>query len=189
MTAGFSTKPIQRRTPMKLLLLLLLLLAAFGAEGDISKTTWPRAIRDFPRGEKIAFSSGGFAISRRVPADPELQAMGGSGGPMIEIKVRGLKKDWSATLVEQSVGERLLQFHGGKPQFEIWGRGGGGNWSRSLYRYLSGEYRYVRTDQFEEVPRHNNQHAAKAELPSVRRGKGDQQSEVLYFVQTNLPNQ
>jgi hypothetical protein len=86
------------------------------------------------------------------------------------------------------VGERLLEDYNGKPQIEIWGRGGGGNWSRCLYRYVSGEYRCVRIDAFEESPRHKNEKAATAEMPSARQGKGDQQEDVLYFIETWIPD-
>jgi len=58
-----------------------------------------------------------------------------------------------------------------------------------LYRFISGEYRCIRADEFEETPRHNNEKAPTTEMPSARLGKGDQQSEKLYFVETRLPNQ
>ena len=172
--------------PMKLLLMLLLPVAAFCAEPDIARIPWPKPIRDFPRGDKVTFTSGRYEIGLRVPDDPKIQASGGSDGPMVEFTLRDLESRWSATFMEQSVGERLLVPYGGKPQIEIWGRGGGGSWSRSLYRYVSGEYCCVRTDDFEETPRHNNQKALTTEMPSARRGKGDQQSETLYFVETRL---
>ena len=171
---------------MKLLLAILLPLTAFGAEEDLAKIPWPKAVCDFPRGEKVAFTSGAFRISRCVPDDPKIQAAGGSGGPMVEFSLQDTKGTWSTTFTEQSVGERVLEPYLGKPQIEIWGRGGGGYWSRSLYRYIAGEYRCVRTDEFEESPRHNNQQALTAKMPSARRGKGDQQSEILYFVETRL---
>jgi len=171
---------------MKLLLVILLPLTVFCAEMDLAKISWPKSVCDFPGGEKVAFTSGDFRISRRVPDDPKIQAAGGSGGPMVEFSLRDAKSPWSTTFIEQSVGERVLEPYRGKPQLEIWGRGGGGYWNRSLYRYISGEYRCVRTDEFEERPRHNNEKALTAEMPSSRRGKGDQQSEKLYFVETRL---
>ena len=171
---------------MKLLLALLLPTVAMCAELDIAKIPWPKVVRDFPRGESVTFTSGRYEIGLRVPDNPQIQSLGGSGGPMVEFTLRDLKSHWSTTFTEQSVGERLLEPYHGKPQIEIWGRGGGGSWSRSLYRYISGEYRCVRTDEFEEQPRHNNQKAPTTEMPSARRGKGDQQSETLYFVETRL---
>ena len=174
--------------PIILLLAILLPVAAMGAEPDIAKIPWPKALQDFPRGEAVSFTSGNYRISLRVPDDPAIQAAGGSGGQMVEFTLRDTKGPWSATLTEQSVGERLLESYDGRPQLEIWGRGGGGSWSRSLYRYISGEYRCIRTDAFEEAPRHNNQNSPAAEMPSARRGKADQQSEKLYFVETRLPD-
>lgn len=174
---------------MKLLLTLLLPIAAMGAEPDIAKIPWPKALRDFPRGETVSFRSGSYRVSSRVPADPAIQAAGGSGGPMVEFTLRDMKSHWSATFTEQSVGERLLEPYGGRPQLEIWGRAGGGDWCRCLYRYISGEYRCVRIDDFEEGPRHNNEKAPPTEMPSARRGKGDPQSDKLYFVETRIPNQ
>jgi|JI10StandDraft_1071094.scaffolds.fasta_scaffold134385_1 hypothetical protein len=170
--------------PMKLLLAILFPLTAFCAEVDLAKIPWPKSVRDFPDGETVAFTCGAFRISRRVPDDPKIQANGGSGGPMVEFKLRDTKSSWSTTFIEQSVGERVLEPYRDKPQIEIWGRGGGGYWCRSLYRYISGEYRCVRTDEFEERPRHNNEKAPTATMPSARRGKGDQQSDILYFVET-----
>ena len=171
---------------MKLLLAILLPLTAFCVEEDLAKIPWPKSVRDFPDGEKVTFTCGAFIISRSVPDDPKIQAAGGSGGPMVKFSLRDTKSTWSTTFTEQSVGESMLELYRGKPQIEIWGRGGGGYWSRSLYRYISGEYRCVRTDEFEERPRHNNAKAATAEIPFARRGKGDQQSDILYFVETRL---
>ena len=171
---------------MKLLLAILLPLTAFCVEEDLAKIPWPKSVRDFPDGEKVTFTCGAFIICRSVPDDPKIQAAGGSGGPMVKFSLRDTKSTWSTTFTEQSVGESMLELYRGKPQIEIWGRGGGGYWSRSLYRYISGEYRCVRTDEFEERPRHNNAKAATAEIPFARRGKGDQQSDILYFVETRL---
>ena len=173
---------------MKLLIAALLPVVAHCAELDISKIPWPKSVRDFPRGEKVRFTSQGFEIHSRVPSDPKIQSLGGSGGPMVEFTLRDVKTRWSATFIEQSVGERLLENYRGKPQLEIWGRGGGGNWSRCLHRYVSGAYRCVRIDAFEERPRHNNGNAPTAEMPGARRGKGDQREEILHFVETRLPN-
>jgi len=166
----------------------LLPIAACYAESDIAKIPWPKSVCDFPKGDSITFISGRYEISRRFPTDPAIRAEGGSGGPVVEITIRDTKSQWTATLGEQSVGERLLVDYHGKPQIEIWGRGGGGYWSRCLYRYLSKEYCCVRIDEFEESPRHSNQKAQTTEMPSARHGKGDQQSDILYFVETRLPD-
>lgn len=173
---------------MKLLLALLFPFTAFSGEPAIEKSPWPKVLRDFPRGEQVEFVSGNFKIRCKPPDDPGVQSLGGSGGPMLEFTVSDTKHKWSATFTEQSVGERLLESYQGKPQIEIWGRGGGGYWSRSLYRFTSGHYRCVRIDQFEERPRHDNQKAPTTEMPAARRGEGDQISETLYFVESRVPD-
>ena len=173
---------------MKSLLIFLLPIAAYCAEPDIAKISWPKPVCDFPDGEKVTFTSRNYEISRRIPEDPQIQSAGGSGGPMVEFIIRDTKTHWSTTLIEQSVGERLLKAYRGKPQIEIWERCGGGSWIRCLYRYIFKEYCCVRIDEFEETPRHNNQKAQTTEMPRARRGKGDQQSDILYFVETRLPD-
>ncbi len=172
---------------MRLLIAFLFPLAAFCAEPNIAKIPWPKMVCEFPQGDPVSFTSGRYEIRFRVPDDPKIQSSGGSGGPIVEIKLRDRKSGWSSILTEQSVGQRLLESYNGRPQIEIWGRGGGGYWSRELYRFLSGEYRSVRIDDFEERPRHHNENAPTAAMPNARQGKGDQQSDVLYFIETRLP--
>ncbi|CAN5903727.1 hypothetical protein BH11VER1_BH11VER1_42170 [soil metagenome] len=167
---------------------LLLPTIAYCKDQGIATIPWPKAVRDFPRGKTKEFTSGNFKIEFRIPDDPEIQAAGGSGGPIVEIKLSDARASWSTSFLPQSVGERLLQDYKGKPQIEIWGRGGGGYWSRCLYRYTADEYRCVRIDEFEETPRHQNDKALTTQMPSSRQGKGDQQSETLYFVETRIPN-
>ena len=149
---------------------------------------WPKVVRDFPQEETKSFTSGDFKIEYRIPDDPEIQAAGGSGGPIIEIKLSDIRGSWSTTFLPQSVGERLLEDFKGKPQIEIWGRGGGGYWSRCLYRFVSGRYRCVRIDDFEETPRHHNEKAATSQTPFARHGKGDPQEDVLHFIETRIPD-
>jgi hypothetical protein len=173
---------------VKLLLTLLLPLTAFCSEPDIAQIPWPKAVTDFPAGQKVTFTSGSFRISRRIPDDPEVQAAGGTGGPIVEFRIRDAGAGWATTFAEQSIGERLLEPYKGKPQFEIWGRGGGGSFSRSLYRYISVAYRRVRTDEFEETPRHHNESTLTTELPSARRENGAKPSRKLWFVEIRIPS-
>lgn len=176
---------------MKILIsvvVLLLPVAAHCADQSIATMPWPKVIRDFPPGDTKKFTSGHFRIEFRIPDDPSIQAAGGSGGPIVEITIKDTKSSWKSTLMDQSVGERLLEDYKGKPQIEIWGRGGGGDWSRCLYRFVSGEYQCVRIDDFEETPQHQNEKAPTTEMPSTRQGKGDQQSDTLHFVETRIPN-
>jgi hypothetical protein len=163
---------------------LSLAVSGYGAEPAITKIPWPKSILDFPAGEKVKFTSGRYEIRFDVPQDAEIQMGGGSGGPIVEITVRDTKSHWSATFGGQSVGERLLEDYHSKPQFELWGRGGGGDWSRLLYRYISGEYRCVRIDDFEENPNnHNSQNAQTATLPEE-----EQMSDTLYFIESRIPD-
>lgn len=171
---------------LNLLFVALLPVVAHCREPDIVKIPWPKVIRDFPSGEQVAFTSGRYKVSRRFPTDPAIRAEGGSGGPMVEITLRDLKSHWSATLTEQSIAERFLESYRGRPQIESWGRGGGGYWSRCLYRYVSHEYRCVRVDEFEEWPRHNNEKAPTTKPPFAPHGKGDDEGRILYFVETRL---
>ncbi|HXM32851.1 MAG TPA: hypothetical protein VN921_04295 [Chthoniobacterales bacterium] len=173
---------------LKLLFVTLFPVLAYCREPDISKMPWPQVIRDFPSGEQAAFTSGRYRISRRFPADPAVRAEGGSGGPVIEITLRDLKSHWFTILTEQSIAERLLEPYAGRPQIEIWGRGGGGYWTRCLYRYVSHEYRCVRIDEFEDWPRHNNEKASTTKPPLAPHGKGDDLGKIFYFVETRLPN-
>lgn len=164
-----------------------LTLAARGGEQDITKIPWPKVVAEFPQESPATFTVGRYQISFREPNDPQIQSLGGSGGPMVEYVLRDKKTGWKATLLEQSTGQRVLEDYRGRPQLEIWGRGGGGSWSRELYRYIDGEYRSVRLDEFEETPHHHNEGALRAEMPSSRQGRGDDQEEHLYFVETRLP--
>ena len=173
---------------MKLLLAILLPVTAYCGEPDVTKIPWPKAIRDFPSGEKATFTSGRYKITRRLPADADVRAAGGSGGRIVEIILRDTESHWSATFVPQSIAERLLEDFAGRPQLEVWGRGGGGYWSRALYRYISGEYRCVRVDEFEESPRHNNQGAPTTKPPFAPHGEGDERGQTLYLVEIRLPS-
>jgi len=170
------------------LLCLLAFASLLHAEDELAHISWPKPVCDFPKGDNVTFTSNGYVVKFRIPDDPDLQSTGGSGGPIVEITLNDSKSSWKTTFTEQSVGERLLENFKGRPQIEIWGRGGGGYWSRGLYRYISGEYRCVRIDDFEEQPRHNNQNAPTTEMPDARQGKGDQQEDKLHFIETRLPD-
>ena len=83
-----------------------------------------------------------------------------------------------------------MEAYDGKPQIEVWSRGGGGSWSRELYRYIKGEYRSIRIDDFEQRPTHGNQKAATAKLPNEFHGKAPPEGDdTLYFVESRIPNQ
>jgi hypothetical protein len=144
---------------------------------------------EFPAGEQVSFVSGRYEVRHRIPDDPTIQSAGGSGGPIVELTLRDRKSGWHTRFTTQSVGERLLVSWHGKPQIEIWGRGGGGSWTRELYRFIEGEYRSVRIDEFEHVPSHHNQKAPTATLPDEFHGKAPPDGDpTLYFVETYLPS-
>ena len=75
-----------------------------------------------------------------------------------------------------------------QPQLETWGRGGGEYWTRCLHRFVSGEYRCVRCDEFEEWPRHHNEHAPTVRAPFAPNGQEDDElGRTLHLVGTSIP--
>jgi len=174
---------------MKLLLFLLLPAATCYAGPNIKDIPWPKRVREFPAGEHVSFSSGSYEVRHRIPEGSAIQSVGGSGGPIVEVALRDRKSGWHTSFQTQSVGERLLVSWHGKPQIEVWGRIGGGGWTRELYRFINGRYRSVRIDEFEHVPRHHNQKAPTATLPDEFHGKAPPDGDpTLYFVETRLPS-
>lgn len=160
---------------------------------DIAKIPWPKVVLDFPHlplgpGQEARVSSDRYEITRRRSTDPEVLRQGGSGGGMIETELRDTKSSWSTIFTEQSVGGRLLEDHQGRPQIESWGRGGGGYWTRSLYRYISGEYQRVRTDEFQERTNPDLQSHPTTNPPFAPHGEDDETGKLLHFVETRLPS-
>ena len=45
-------------------------------------------------------------------------------------------------------GIKLLTSYGGYPQIEYWSRGGGGNFTRELFRFEHGKYKSIRGEDF-----------------------------------------
>lgn len=155
---------------------------------DIAKIPWPNALVNFPpvsAGDDARLSFGRYEITRRRP--PDLVGGSGTGGHWVEIELRDTKSSWSSTSTMQSVGGRLLEDHGGRPQIENWGRGGGGNWTRQLYRNISGEYKRVRTDEFLQWIRPGIENSPTTEPPFGPRGEDDLIGRILYFVETRIP--
>lgn len=170
--------------------LLFLSIAVCHAEPSIKDMPWPKQLREFPAGEDSTFVAGDYEVNRRIPKDPKIQSAGGSGGPIVKITLKDGKSSWQASITTQSVGERLLHPYLGRPQIEVWSRGGGGSWIRELYRYENGEYRSVRIDEFEQQPQHDNPKAPTATLPDAFHGKAPPQGDpTLYFVETRIPSE
>jgi len=151
---------------------------------------WPKLLGEFPAGDESTFVAGDYEVSHSIPKDPKIQSAGGAGGPIVRITLKDRKSLWHASITTQSVGERLLAPYVGRPQIEVWGRGGGGSWTRELYRYENGEYRSVRIDEFEQQPKHNNQKASTAILPNEFHGKAPPEGNpTLYYVETRIPSE
>jgi hypothetical protein len=100
---------------------------------------------------------------------------------MLAFTVRNQKTGRTTTFYDQSVGTRLLSTLRGHPQLEIWGRGGGGSWSRSLIRFVRSEHRCVRIDEFTSVRDRATKPSITATLP--------RSDETLYFVETRIPDE
>lgn len=156
-----------------------LLAAVLTAHADLATEPWPKAVRDFPFQFPCTLTERGFRISISEPGDPELRKMGGSGGPMLTFTVLNEKSGWKQVFHDQSVSARWLSPFEGHPQLEIWGRGGGGYYSRCLTRVVRGKYRCVRIDEFTNVRERSTQPDITTTLP--------RSGEMLYFIKTRLP--
>lgn len=155
-----------------------LLAAALTAHADLATEPWPKVVRDFPFEFPCTLKEGGFRISISEPVDPEIRRMRGSGGPMLTFTVRNEKSGWKQVFHDQCASARWLAPFEGHPQLEIWGRGGGGSYSRCLIRFVRGRYRLVRIDEFSKVRGRSTQPDNTTTLPI----SGD----TLYFVETRL---
>ena len=166
-------------------LILLLLLSPVRA--DVLSAPWPPRICAFPQYVTVeqdlplTFGKGRFQITISEPTDPGIREEGGSGGPMLAFTIRDSKDGSKTTFYDQCVNGALLKSFNGRPQLEIWGRGGGGYFARELIRYVHGKYRSVRIDRF--VADKN-----RAEHPSVTTTlPGD--VETLYLIETVRPEE
>jgi hypothetical protein len=154
--------------------LLLLLLTALGLAGcaGIATQPWPAQVRDLPLG-KERVTVGGIQVSAQ-PAEE-------MGTGMCGITVLDTHSGSREFLHEPNIGLRLLTFHDGWPQLEIWSRGAAGLYARSLFRVEKRKYVLLRTDDFsEEEPADRKHRRRKATLPGDRTP--------LYFVETRLPD-
>lgn len=124
-------------------------------------------------------SSGPFTITIAEPRNKGVREGGGSGGPMLTFTVRK-NTGWKTAFDDQSIGARLLEFYDGYPQLEVWGRGGGGSYSRCLHRFVRGRYRCVRIDEFTEFEESARNKSITTTLPRA--------DERLYFVETRIPD-
>ncbi len=137
-------------------------------------------LKEFPYEVPCTLTQGGFRISISQPADPEIRKQGGSGGPVLTFTVLNEKNGRKHVFYDQCVSMRWLAPFEGHPQLEIWGRGGGGVYSRCLTRLVRGKYRCVRIDQFTNFRERSTQPSITTTLP--------RSSEMLYFIKTRLPD-
>ncbi|OYW70321.1 MAG: hypothetical protein B7Z37_31095 [Verrucomicrobia bacterium 12-59-8] len=154
-------------------------MAVLTARADLATEPWPKVVREFPFEIPSALTQGGFRITISEPGDPEIRKLRGSGGPMLSFTVLNEKSGWKQAFYDQCVGARWLAPFEGHPQLEIWGRGGGGFYSRCLTRMVRGEYRCVRIDQFTNFRERSTQPSITTTLP--------RSGEVLYFIRTRMP--
>lgn len=156
-----------------------LLVAVITARADLATEPWPGVLREFPYDVPCTLTQGGFRITISEPGDPEIRKMGGSGGPMLNFTVLNEKSGWKQVFYNQSVSTRWLTPFEGHPQLEIWGRGGGGFYTRHLTRFVRGRYRCVRSDEFTNFRERSTQPSITTTLP--------RSGEVLYFTETRMP--
>ncbi len=174
--------------PVRFLLVGCFLFAAGFLRADVITQPWPRPVRTFPAKLPATISHGGFRLTVSTPEDDQIRAGGGSGGPMLAFRVANKRSGHAVTFHTQSVCAVVLESWHGYPQLEIWGRGGGEYWTRCLHRFVSGEYRCVRCDEFEEWPRHHNEHALTVRAPFAPNGQEDDElGRTLYLVGTHIP--
>lgn len=161
---------------MKFLFVLAWFLSSALSHAGIASEPWPKKLRYFPawRGDCIVK---GFKISRTESPD---QDGAGNAGGIYDFTVRQMRTGQQHVIESQSVGVRVLELYRGWPQLEIWSRGGGGDWSRTLYRYVKQSYRLVRTDGFTEFDFRAKDKQRTTTLPGGE--------DLLYFVETRLPD-
>ncbi|MCX6836373.1 MAG: hypothetical protein NTX35_01000 [Verrucomicrobia bacterium] len=164
-----------------------LLTGLLHSDDEILTDKWPEGVAILKTSEAYTTKAGDFTISITTPESAEIRAMGGSGGPMMKFSVQRAADGKKIEFYEQVVCAVLLPTWRGFPQIEIWGRGGGGYWSRGLFRFTGGEYKAARYDQFEEWPRHGNEKAETVEPPFRPHGEGDDAGMKLYLIESKKP--
>jgi|GEM_PF-2214340 len=162
-------------------LFLGLLAAALAVQlhADLATEPWPGVLLKFPYETPCTLTEGGVRISISEPADSSLRNQGGSGGPVLTFTVLNERSGWKQVFHDQCVSARWLEPFEGHPQLEIWGRGGGGFYTRHLTRFVRGKYRCVRSDEFSVHRERSTQPAITTTLP--------RSGEVLYFLETTMP--
>jgi hypothetical protein len=144
-----------------------------GASSPKGYQGWPRVVKDVsPSG--VTYKD--YFISVSEAAD---QTGAGTGGGIFDVKVKNRKSGKTLEFEEQMIGERILETYNGHPQIEAWGRGGGGTYSRVLYRVENGEYKAIRDDLFDM----NIERASRKDVTATLPGG----SATLYYTDTMYP--
>ncbi len=162
---------------MRRFLTITLLLSTF-CYADVMTDPWPKKVRDFPQGNETLVLLG-FKITCRNSPD---QTGSGTGGHMEDITIQKVKSGAKLALTTQCWGSvAILESHRGWPQLEIWGRAGGGNWSRSLFRFTGHEYECVRIDDFNANGANAKDKSNTASAPNGEDAGG-------YYVGSRIPD-
>jgi hypothetical protein len=134
---------------------------------------WPKAVKEMT---SSTTTYGHFRIHIVEAAD---QAAGGTGGAVWDVDVKNIRTGKTLRIETQSVGTRVLEIYNGYPQIEIWGNGGGGTYSRVLYRVEHEVYCPIRDDLFDRNP----DRAVRKDVTAIRPGG----EATLYYTDTMYP--
>jgi hypothetical protein len=153
-------------------------LACAHAFGNLEPEPWPARVRDFPDETPLKITWGGFHISVHESRDAATRRAD-DAPPEYRFIIRNLKTDALTSFTAPSTQGAVLDRFGGYPQLELWTRRDAGLWSRHLYRFVRGQYRCVRIDDFTEVVSNARNSSIITTVPGLE--------ERLYFVETRMP--
>ncbi len=93
----------------------------------------------------------GRPVLVRYPESPEVRALGGSGGPIVQIVITPPDGSSSFVFETQGLGLAVVESGSDWPAFEIWSNAGGGIYTRAIYTWFARERQYCsdRVDEFE----------------------------------------
>lgn len=113
----------------------------------------PRRIAEVPlRAIPVTVSYRGRPVQVRYPEEPEVRALGGSGGPIINIAITPPDDSGPLVFRTQATGLAVVESQSDWPAFEIWSSAGGGIFTRAIYTWRPDARRYCadRVDEFED---------------------------------------
>jgi hypothetical protein len=88
---------------------------ALAERGELAVALWP-----LPSSTKI----GNFDVTVRAPSDPELSALGGSGGPMVELQIAGESGIAFKPATIQAIWLFARAIDDQPPEFSVWSKTG-----------------------------------------------------------------